>query len=190
MLEELGRNLAPTPWSRRWCSAPARSLLGGSEAQQRRDLPAIVARRAHRSRSRTRRARATRRTRRDRAPSGRRAASARGEKIFVLDGHVADAFVVVARTSATRRSRGLTLFLVAAPRAGRRRSSAAHGRQPQRRARSPRRRRRAATTHVARRGRATAPTLLERVLDRAAVGARRRDARRPDGGVRARRSRT
>lgn len=114
VLEALGRTLAPEPFL-------STVLLGGralaraaSEAQRGAWLPKVVAgdailALAHqepRARFDLRRVA----TRAERAGSGWRL---RGEKIQVLDGHVADAIVVPARTAgAERDASGITLFLV------------------------------------------------------------------------------
>ena len=56
-----------------------------------------------------------------------------GEKTFVLDGHVADDFLVVARSAgATGERAGLTIFMVPAGAPGIDRHAHAHGRFPQR----------------------------------------------------------
>jgi acyl-CoA dehydrogenase len=114
VLEELGRTLAPEPflstvllagqalllsgdsaraaaWLPRVCKGEAILALAQQEAKGRYDLAAVE-------------------TRAERAGAGFRI---QGEKIQVLDGHVADAFVVVTRTAGgPREAKGLTLFLV------------------------------------------------------------------------------
>jgi acyl-CoA dehydrogenase len=114
VLEELGRTLAPEPflstvllagqalllsgdsaraaaWLPRVCKGEAILALAQQEAKGRYDLAAVE-------------------TQAERAGAGFRI---QGEKIQVLDGHVADAFVVVARTAGgPREAKGLTLFLV------------------------------------------------------------------------------
>jgi alkylation response protein AidB-like acyl-CoA dehydrogenase len=73
------------------CKGEAILALAQQEAKGRYDLAAVE-------------------TQAERAGAGFRI---RGEKIQVLDGHVADAFVVVARTAGgPREAKGLTLFLV------------------------------------------------------------------------------
>ena len=120
VLEELGRMLAPEPflstvllagqalllsgdtgkasaWLPRVCKGEAILALAQQEARSRYDLAAVE-------------------TKAERAGSGFRIT---GEKIQVLDGHVADAFVVVARTAGgPRDAKGLTLFLVPKEAAG------------------------------------------------------------------------
>src|SRR5208337_103135 len=89
--------------------------LGGTPAQQAEHLPAVAAgdrllALAHEEG--TRHAPHHVRTRAERSGGCFRIA---GAKVFVLDGHAADALVVVARTSGGERDRGgLTLFLVPA----------------------------------------------------------------------------
>jgi acyl-CoA dehydrogenase len=114
VLEELGRTLAPEPflstvllagqalllsgdaaksatWLPRVCKGEAVLALAQQEARSRYDLGAVE-------------------TQAERVGAGFRL---RGEKIQVLDGHVADALVVVARTAGgPRETQGLTLFLV------------------------------------------------------------------------------
>ena len=114
VLEELGRTLAPEPflstvllagqalalsgdaakaaaWLPRLCQGEAILALAQQEARSRYDLAAVE-------------------TRAERAGAAFRLS---GEKIQVLDGHVADAFVVVARTAGgPRDANGITLFLV------------------------------------------------------------------------------
>jgi acyl-CoA dehydrogenase len=116
VLEELGRTLAPEPflstvllagqalllsedpakakaWIPRICKGEAILALAQQEAGSRYTLSAVE-------------------TRAEKAGAGYRLA---GEKVQVLDGHVADALVVVARTSGEARDEdGITLFLVPA----------------------------------------------------------------------------
>jgi len=114
VMEELGRTLAPEPflstvllagqtlalsgdaeqaaaWLPRVCKGEAILALAQQEAKGRYDLAAVE-------------------TQAERAGAGFRIS---GEKIQVLDGHVADAFVVVARTAGGPcEPKGLTLLLV------------------------------------------------------------------------------
>jgi len=114
VMEELGRTLAPEPflstvllagqalllsgdagkaaaWLPRVCKGEAILALAQQEARSRYDLAAVE-------------------TRAEKAGAGYRIS---GEKIQVLDGHVADAFVVAARTAGgPRDAKGITLFLV------------------------------------------------------------------------------
>ncbi|HEX4456736.1 MAG TPA: acyl-CoA dehydrogenase family protein [Polyangia bacterium] len=109
---ELGRSLAPLPWLSALLGGGA-IALGGSDAQQRTELPALVAGTrlptlAHDEGTRHRRHRVAARA--TRTPTG---FALDGGKTMVLDGHVADVFVVSARTSGADEARdGITLFLV------------------------------------------------------------------------------
>ncbi len=112
--EELGRTLCPTPLLSTVVLGAGAVALGGA-AHADEVLPAVAAGErilalAHDEG--TRHARYGARTAAEQAPGGFRIS---GEKAFVLDGHAADAFVVVARTSGSPGDRdGLTLFLVPA----------------------------------------------------------------------------
>lgn len=113
VLEETGRTLTASPLVSTVLTGSAALLLGGSEAQKQRLLPLVVAgervitlaidERPHH------------------APSGvtTKAQPAdggyviHGEKTFVLDGHMADTFIVSARTSGGETDEaGITLFIV------------------------------------------------------------------------------
>jgi alkylation response protein AidB-like acyl-CoA dehydrogenase len=116
VLEALGRTLAPEPFLSSVLLGGQALLLGGSEAQRRAWLPRLVAGEAilalahQETRSRFELARIA--TRAEPEAGGWRLA---GEKVQVLDGHVADALVVAARSSgAERDAQGITLFLVPA----------------------------------------------------------------------------
>jgi len=119
VLEEQGRNLAPTPLVSTVLLGAGAILLGGSPAQRAEVLPAVAAGErvlalAHEEG--TRHAPYRVRTTAARTGEGFRIS---GEKVLVLDGHAADALVVVARTSGGVADRhGLTLFLVPAAAAG------------------------------------------------------------------------
>jgi acyl-CoA dehydrogenase len=110
--EELGRNLVPTPMLSGVLGAGA-VLLGGPDALRDAVLPGVsagerVVALAHEEGTRfTPHAVATRAERRGDG------FVVRGEKSFVLEGHVADSLVVVARTSGESGAReGLTLLHV------------------------------------------------------------------------------
>ena len=114
VMEELGRTLAPEPLLSTALLGGQALLLSGDTAQQGAWLPrvckgeTILALAQQEARSRYDLAAVETKA----SPSG---AGFRisGEKIQVLDGHVADAFVVVARTSGgPREAKGLTLLLV------------------------------------------------------------------------------
>jgi acyl-CoA dehydrogenase len=114
VLEELGRSLAPEPFLSTVLLAGQALLLSGDEAKAQEWLPrvcrgdAVLALAQQEAKSRY--DLATVETRAERAGKGFRI---RGEKVQVLDGHVADAFVVVARTAGgPRDAEGIGLFLV------------------------------------------------------------------------------
>jgi len=114
VLEALGRTLAPEPFLSTVLLGGQALRLGGSEAQQKEWLSPLVngdciltaAYQEPQSRYDLYRVA----TRAEKSGDGFRLS---GEKIGVLDGHQADALVVVARTSGGERDpAGLTLFLV------------------------------------------------------------------------------
>jgi len=114
VLEELGRHLAPEPFLSTVLLAGQVLQLAGSEAQQKRWLEPVVrgdaflalAQQERGSRFDLHRVA----TRAEARGSGFRLS---GEKIAVLDGGVADAFVVVARSAGAEDDRsGISLFLV------------------------------------------------------------------------------
>jgi alkylation response protein AidB-like acyl-CoA dehydrogenase len=114
VLEELGRTLAPEPFLSTVLLGGQALLLAGDEAKAKDWLPRVIAGDAilalAQQEARSRYDLAAVETRAERAVSGFRI---RGEKIQVLDGHVADALVVVARSAGgPRDSAGLTLFVV------------------------------------------------------------------------------
>ena len=113
LLEECGRTLAPYPFLSTVVLGGGAVALGGSEAQQQAILQGVC-------KGETFLALAFQETGRfspwaidakaEKAGAGFRIS---GEKIFVLDGHVADHLVVAARTSGSAGEReGITLFLV------------------------------------------------------------------------------
>ncbi len=114
VLEALGRKLAPEPFLSTVLLGGQAVLLGGSDAQRKEWLAPLVhgdrvltlAFQEAKSRYDLRRVA----TRAEKAGDGWRLT---GEKIQVLDGHVADALVVAARTSGGETdAKGITLFLV------------------------------------------------------------------------------
>lgn len=113
VLEESGRTLAPEPLLSTVVLGATALLLGGNEAQRERLLPGVASGDtilgvAFQESGRF--APYAVETRAEPAGSGYRLS---GEKLFVLDGHVADELIVVARTSGERADReGLSLFLV------------------------------------------------------------------------------
>ena len=115
--------------SSRPCCSAASALAA---RRQRRRSSSSCCRRVVRGRARSSRSRSRRRAAATTCTTSRRAPRRAGdgwrlsgEKIQVLDGHVADALIVVARTAGgAGDATGITLFLVPTRRAGRRRSSA------------------------------------------------------------------
>ncbi len=113
VLEESGRTLAPYPFLSTVVLGGTAVALGGTDAQKQAILPGVAS-------GDTVLALACQETPRFNpyainleAKSASDGFELTGEKIFVLDGHVADHLVVAARTSATSGDRdGLTLFLV------------------------------------------------------------------------------
>ena len=119
VLEELGRTLAPTPMLSSVVLAGSAVQLAGSAAQRGELLRGIcdgsrILAFAHQEAPRFAPYRIAMRA--QQTASGWRLD---GEKIFVLDGHVADTLVVVARVSGGSNDReGLALFLVPATQKG------------------------------------------------------------------------
>jgi alkylation response protein AidB-like acyl-CoA dehydrogenase len=115
VLEECGRTLAPTPILSTVVLGGSAIALGGNEAQKSAWLPQICAGEkllalAHEEGTRHARYRVGMEA--ARVAGGYRLT---GEKTFVLDGHVADALVVIARVSGKPGDRdGLLALLVAA----------------------------------------------------------------------------
>jgi acyl-CoA dehydrogenase len=113
ILVELGRTLVPTPILSSSVLGATATVLGGSDAQREAILPGIcsgerILALAHEECSRHAPYRIA--TRAEKTARGYRLT---GAKLFVLDGHVADAWVVVARTEGVLQEReGITLFLV------------------------------------------------------------------------------
>src|SRR5689334_9244361 len=114
VMEELGRGLMPEPMLSTVLLGANAILLGGSETQRAEHLPAVatgerllaLASQEPRSRYDLHHVE----TRAERAGSGW---TLGGEKIQVLDGHVADRIIVSARTSGSPRdAAGVTLFLL------------------------------------------------------------------------------
>ena len=113
VLEECGRTLAATPLVSTTLLGGNALLLGGNEIQRKEILPAVA--KAERILALALQEGAHHApwaiaTRAEASSSGYRL---RGKKTFVLDGHVADQLVVVARTAGSSGERdGLSLFLV------------------------------------------------------------------------------
>jgi alkylation response protein AidB-like acyl-CoA dehydrogenase len=119
VMEELGRTLAPTPMLSTVVLAGSAVQLAGSAAQRELLLRGIcdgsrLLAFAHQETPRFAPYRTA--TRAEKTASGWRLS---GRKLFVLDGHVADTLVVVARVSGAEADRaGLGLFLVPATQRG------------------------------------------------------------------------
>ena len=114
VMEELGRGLMPEPMLSSVLLGANTLLLGGSDAQKKAHLPKIAAGEEllalAQQEPKSRYELAHVETRAERAGDGYRLT---GEKIQVLDGTVADHFIVSARTSGgPRDASGVTLFLV------------------------------------------------------------------------------
>jgi acyl-CoA dehydrogenase len=120
VLEELGRTLAPEPFLGTVLLGGQAMLLAGSDAQRQAWLPKLCAgdalvTLAHQE-AKSRYDAHHVETRAERAGAGWRLT---GEKIQVLDGHVADALLIPARTSGgVADAAGLSLFLVTRGAAG------------------------------------------------------------------------
>ena len=113
VLEECGRTLAATPLVATSLLGANAVLLGGNELQRKEILPAVAKGErilALALQEGSHHAPYAVATRAEASASGWRLT---GRKTFVLDGHVADQIVVVARTSGSSGDRdGLSLFLV------------------------------------------------------------------------------
>jgi alkylation response protein AidB-like acyl-CoA dehydrogenase len=111
--EEIGRNLSMTPFLSTTILSATALIKGGSTAQKESLLPSIAAGElvvALASDERSRHAPFAVATR---ATSSAGKYKLTGKKLHVLDGHVADRLIVVARTSGDIESRdGITLFLI------------------------------------------------------------------------------
>jgi len=114
VLEELGKTLAPEPFLGTVLMGGQALLLGGNEAQQQAWLPrlcagdAIVSLAHQEARGRYDVHHVE--TRAERSAAGWKLT---GEKVQVLDGHVADALLIPARTSGgSADAAGISLFLV------------------------------------------------------------------------------
>ncbi|MBW2273473.1 MAG: acyl-CoA dehydrogenase family protein [Deltaproteobacteria bacterium] len=113
LLEECGRTLMPEPFLSTLVLGAEAVRLGGSEDQKRKLLPGVcsgdsILTLAFQESGRFAPYRIA--TRAESSGSGHRLT---GEKLFVLDGHVADHIIVVARSEGDDGSRdGLSLFMV------------------------------------------------------------------------------
>ena len=120
VLEELGKTLAPEPFLGTVLLGGQALLLGGSEAQRHAWLPrlcagdAIISLAHQEAKSRYDLSHVE--TRAEKTSAGWKLT---GEKVQVLEGHVADALLVPARTSgAVSETAGISLFLVTKGAAG------------------------------------------------------------------------
>lgn len=116
VLEEMGRGLMPEPFVSTVLLGTPALLLGGSAAQKKEHLPKIAAgeRLVTIAYQETGSRYATSKVATKAVKSGN-GFTLSGEKIQVLDGHVADRLIVSARTSgAPGDAKGITLFLIAA----------------------------------------------------------------------------
>ncbi|MBC6982702.1 acyl-CoA dehydrogenase family protein [Caulobacter sp. 17J80-11] len=113
VMEEIGRNLTPSPFLSTALLAVTALVRGGSEAHKAEHLPAIVAGErlfALAVDEHAKHGPAKTELRAERSGNGFRL---NGTKTFVVDGHVADRLIVAARTAgAPGEIDGLTLFLV------------------------------------------------------------------------------
>ncbi len=113
VLEECGRRLSPYPLLSTVVLGGSAVLLGGNDSQRKAILPGVckgdtILALASQEQGRFHPYQVE--TRAERSGDGYRIT---GAKIFVLDGHIADQLIVVARTAGEQRDRdGLTLFLV------------------------------------------------------------------------------
>ncbi|HSW16894.1 MAG TPA: acyl-CoA dehydrogenase family protein [Ramlibacter sp.] len=116
LMEEVGRHLCATPFLASSVVAVSALLDAGSEAQQQQWLPRLAEAKAVATLALEERARHRPEHVETRAVRHGAGWRLNGVKCFVPDGHVAELFIVAARTSgASRDSRGISLFL--APRA-------------------------------------------------------------------------
>jgi alkylation response protein AidB-like acyl-CoA dehydrogenase len=113
VLEECGRTLAPYPFLSTVVLGAGAVALAGTEAQRQAILPGVCKGETLLALAFEERPRFAPFAVESKATASAGGYQISGEKIFVLDGHVADHLIVVARTSgAPGERRGLTLFLV------------------------------------------------------------------------------
>ena len=119
VLEQCGRTLAATPLVATVLAAGNAVLLGGSETQRKEILGPVCAGETLLALAHQETPRFTPYQIATSAEASGGGYILRGEKRFVLDGHVADAFIVVARTAGESAARdGLSLFIVPADASG------------------------------------------------------------------------
>ena len=113
VLEECGRTLAPYPFLSTAVLGASAIALGGSAAQQQAILPGVCAGETLLALAFQEKPRFAPYDIATQAKATADGYALSGEKVFVLDGHVADHLIVAARTSGAAGDRaGLTLFLV------------------------------------------------------------------------------
>lgn len=119
VLEETGRTLLASPLISTVVLGGTAVLLGGTEAQRADVLPAIATGQRLLALALEEGAHHAPHQIATKATASGEGYALSGQKIFVLDGHVADQLIVVARTSGDGASRdGITLFLVDAKAGG------------------------------------------------------------------------
>jgi alkylation response protein AidB-like acyl-CoA dehydrogenase len=113
IMEEIGRNLTPSPFLSTALLGATTLLRGGNEARNRELLPKLAAGdlvMAMAIDERTKHAPSAIALKAERSGNG---FTLTGDKCFVIDGHVADYFIVAARSAgAAGETEGLTLFLL------------------------------------------------------------------------------
>ncbi len=113
VLEECGRSLLPEPFLSTVVLAGSAILLGGTEQQKKDVLPGVCAGDTILALAFQEQGRFDRYAIASKAEATGSGFRLTGEKIFVLDGHVADHLVVAARSSGSADERdGITLFLL------------------------------------------------------------------------------
>ncbi|MFT5442339.1 MAG: alkylation response protein AidB-like acyl-CoA dehydrogenase [Myxococcota bacterium] len=114
LLEESGRRLAPYPLLSTVVLGGGSLMAGGNEEQQKKILPGVCSGDTLLALASQEQGRFAPYTCKTTAAAVGDGYTLNGSKTFVLDGHVADHLIVVARTSGATSDRdGLTLFLVA-----------------------------------------------------------------------------
>jgi alkylation response protein AidB-like acyl-CoA dehydrogenase len=113
LMEEIGRNLTPSPFLSTALLGATTLLRGGNEARNRELLPKLAAGDLVMTMAideRTKHAPSAIALKAERSGNG---FTLTGDKCFVIDGHVADYFIVAARSAgAAGETEGLTLFLL------------------------------------------------------------------------------
>lgn len=113
VMEEIGRNLTASPFLASGIVAAMALAHGGSEAQRAAFLPALAAGERVMTLAVDEHSKHQPQNIATSAVRSSNGFVLRGSKTFVVDGHVADTFIVAARTSGETNSQsGITLFLV------------------------------------------------------------------------------